>query len=29
MISRMEDQPNIDNLKESIRQAWTGGKVLQ
>jgi hypothetical protein len=29
MISRMEDQPNIDNVKESIRQAWTGGKVLQ
>jgi hypothetical protein len=29
MISRMEDPPNIDNLKKSIRQAWTAGKPLQ
>lgn len=29
MISRMEDQPNIETLKQSIDQAWTDGKVWQ
>jgi len=29
MISRMQDQPNIDNVKQYIDRAWTGGKVLQ
>lgn len=29
MISRMEDQPNIDNLKQYIDRAWTGGNVPQ
>ena len=29
MISRMEDQPNIDTLKQSIDRAWTDGNVWQ
>lgn len=29
MISRMEDQPNINALKQFIDRAWTDGKVWQ
>ncbi len=29
MISRMQDQPNVDNLKQFIDMAWAGGNVWQ
>ena len=28
MISRIEDQPNIDSLKQRINHAWASGRVL-
>lgn len=29
MISRIEDQPNVDNVRRAIAEAWTGGAPFQ